>query len=110
MSLIKLYYDDYEYEFGDGFYPQLNELSGYKYKQVQFEFIPERNAWKQVFDSEQKAITGLDPPYGKELLDMLNSIEIETKATSIEIETKATSIENMWNKKIHQQQHHQQPQ
>ena len=100
MSLIKLYYDDYEYEFGDGFYPQLNELSGYKYKQVQFEFIPERNAWKQVFDSEQKAITGLDPPYGEELLSVLN----------IEGGKEATRIENMWNKKIHQQQHHQQPQ
>ena len=40
------------------------------------------------------AITGLDPPYGKELLSVLNGSETETKATS---------IENMWNKKIQQQ-------
>ena len=103
MSLIKLYYDGYEYEFGDGFYPQLNELPGYKYKEVKFEFIRERNVWKQVFDTEQKAITGLDPPYGKELLSVLNATRVtETTDTRDTTETiKATSIENMWNKKVY---------
>lgn len=101
MSIISinLYYDKYEYEFGDGFYPQFTKLDAkdsYHFKQVQFEFIKERNAWRQVFNTQQKAITGLDPPYGEELLNILN---IESAATAT---TTATSIENMWNKKIYQ--------
>ena len=102
---IKLYYDEYEYEFGDGFYPQFGKLDGgsssetnEKGVQVIFQFIQERNAWKQVYNTDQKAITGLDPPYGEELVNVLN---IEYGAATATTAT-ATSIENMWNKKVYQ--------
>ena len=95
---IKLYYDEYEYEFGDGFYPQLIPLTGqvHAFKLVIFQFIQERNIWKQAFDSKQKAVAGLDPPYGEELLLALNA-ESGLAATSMA----ATSIENVYSKIIY---------
>lgn len=95
---IKLYYDEYEYEFGDGFYPQLIPLTGqvHAFKLVIFQFIQERNIWKQAFDSKQKAIAGLDPPYGEELLLALNA-ESGLAATSMA----TTSIENVYGKIIY---------
>ena len=77
----------------DGFYPQFSDLNGKPetFVLVCFEFIPERNAWKQVMTYDHKAITGVDPPYGEELLSVLN----------IEGCKEATRIENMWNKKVH---------
>jgi hypothetical protein len=92
---IKLYYDEYEYEFGDGFYPQLSPFNNqvHAFKPVIFQFIQERNIWKQAFDSKQKAITGLDPPYGEDLMRVLN---FETGNIY-----KATSIENVYGKLIH---------
>ena len=91
---IKLHYDKYEYEFGDGFYPQFSDWNGKPetFILVCFEFIKERNTWKQVVTYDHRAITGLDPPYGEELLSVLN----------IEGGKEATRIENMWNKIIHQ--------
>ena len=90
---IKLYYDEYEYEFGDGFYPQLSSFNGqmHAFKLVIFQFIQERNVWKQAFDSKQKAIAGLDPPHGEELLLALNA----------ESGLSATSIENVYGKIIY---------
>ena len=90
---IKLYYDEYEYEFGDGFYPQLSPFNNqvYAFKLVIFQFIQERNAWKQVLNAKQKTITGLDSPYGEELLLALNA----------ESGLSVTSIENMYSKIIY---------
>lgn len=97
---IKLYYDEYEYELGDGFYPQISPFNGqvHVFKPVIFQFIPERNVWKQVLSATQKSITGLDPPHGEELLHILN---IEIAATN----NAATSIENSFNKIIHEEKH-----
>ena len=94
---IKLYYDEYEYEFGDGFYPQLNPFNGqaHVFKPVIFQFIQERNLWKQAFDLKQKAITGVDPPHDEELLLALNT----------ESELSATSIENTYGKIIYLEKH-----
>ena len=84
---IKLHYDKYEYEFGDGFYPHLQFVNGNSYTSICFQFIQEKNVWKQI---DNLAITGLDPPYGKELLTALNS----------ESGFNASHIENIWNKVI----------
>ena len=94
---IKLYYDEYEYEFGDGFYPQLSPFNGqvHVFKPVIFQFIQERNTWKQAFDSKQKAITGLDSPHGEELLLALNA----------ESGLSVTSIENSYSKIIYLENH-----
>jgi len=94
---IKLYYDEYEYEFGDGFYPQLSPFNGqvHVFKPVIFQFIQERNVWKQVLSTSQKAITGLDSPHGKELLLALNA----------ESGLSATSVENVYNKIIYLEKH-----
>jgi hypothetical protein len=83
----QMYYNKYECEFGDGFYPQLSFVIGNSYTSICFQFIQERNAWKQI---DNLAITGLDPPYGKELLTVLNS----------ESGFNASHIENIWNKVI----------
>ena len=95
MSTVILYYDKYEYEFGDGFYPQLSPFNGqvHDFKPVIFQFIQERNIWKQAFDLKEKAITGLDPPHGEELMRVLNFERGKIY--------KATSIENAYGKKIY---------
>ena len=84
----QMYYDKYESEFGDGFYPQLTPLENNPFTLIYFQFIKKRNVWKQLGDV---SITGLDPPYGEELLKSLNS----------ESGYEATQIENIWNKIIH---------
>lgn len=84
----QMYYDKYECEFGDGFYPQLSFVDGYADALIYFQFIQERNVWRQVGDLP---ITGLDPPYGKELLTVLNS----------ENGVNACQIENTWDKIIY---------
>jgi len=84
----QMYYDKYEYDFGDGFYPQLTPSEKNHVTLIYFQFIKERNVWKQIGDV---SITGLDPPYGEELLKSLNS----------ESGYEAIQIENIWNKIIH---------
>ena len=84
----QMYYDNYECEFGDGFYPQLLVVDRYAHTLIYFQFIQERNVWKQV---DNVPITGLDPPYGEELLTVLNS----------ENGVNASQIENMWDKIIY---------
>ena len=84
----QMYYDKYECEFGDGFYPQLSFVERYAHTLIYFQFIQERNVWRQVGDLP---ITGLDPPYGEELLTVLNS----------ENGVNASQIENTWDKIIY---------
>lgn len=91
MSLLiskQMYYDNYECEFGDGFYPQLLVVDRYAHTLIYFQFIQERNVWKQV---DNVPISGLDPPHGQELLTALNS----------ENGVHASQIENMWDKIIY---------
>ena len=92
MTIIiskQMYYDKYECEYGDGFYPQLLFVDGYADALMYFQFIQERNVWKQV--GNDVPITGLDPPYGEELLTALNS----------ESGVNAFKIENTWDKIIY---------
>ena len=84
----QMYYDKYKCEFGDGFYPQLSFVERYADVLIYFQFIQERNVWRQVGDLP---ITGLDPPYGEELLTVLNS----------ENGVNASQIENTWDKIIY---------
>jgi len=84
----QMYYDKYECEYGDGFYPQLSFVDGYADALIYFQFIKERNVWRQV---DNIAITGLDSPYGEELLTALNS----------ESGVHACKIENIWDKIIY---------
>jgi len=84
----QMYYDKYECEYGDGFYPQLSFVDGYADALIYFQFIQERNVWRQV---DNIAITGLDPPYDEELLTALNS----------ESGVNASKIENTWDKIIY---------
>ena len=66
---IKLFYDEYEANHGDGFYPQLTEQTGFISDQIQFIYLDKLCIWMQ---RSSKLIKGLDPPYGQELLDELN--------------------------------------
>ena len=84
----QMYYDLYECDLGDGFYPQLSFVERYAHALIYFQFIQERNVWKQIGDLP---ITGLDPPYGEELLTALNS----------ENGVDASQIENTWDKIIY---------
>ena len=86
----QMYYDKYECDFGDGFYPQLSFVDGYADVLIYFQFIQERNVWRQVGESTIP-ITGVDPPYGEELLTVLNS----------ESGVNACQIENIWDKIIY---------
>jgi len=67
----KMYYDKYEREFGDGFYPQLREMKGGYFSIIKFRISTQYpNIWNQINDCP---IYGLDGDTGKELLDSLNS-------------------------------------
>jgi len=69
---IDFYYDSYEKDFGDGFYPlvKTNEPvePAMKETQIQFQLINE--TWKQTSND---SIYGLDGDNGKVLLDILNT-------------------------------------
>jgi len=69
MQSIQVYYDLYEFENGDGFFPQVEYRENYhtvilNFRKVNDEF------WVQTNDP---VISGLDGSYGQELLEVLNS-------------------------------------
>jgi hypothetical protein len=63
-----MYYDSYEYEFGDGFYPQINkdDLDS----ELTINFVLNENVWTQTNSS---TIVGLDGCCGEQLLQLLNT-------------------------------------
>lgn len=82
----KMYYDEYEKMYGDGFYPQLKPTSGicmYKniiisFKLINYDFKDDF-AWVQM---DRSVIYGFDRNNGSELLNSLNR-EAQVNATKI---------------------------
>ena len=69
-----MYYDEYEANFGDGFYPLLDKESSHM-KPVEISFIEYKlssteTVWKQTGSATW--ILGLDGPTGPNLLKLLN--------------------------------------
>jgi len=76
---VKMYYDEYEKYFGDGFYPFLTEKENKTgITQITFSFYYKEKCWIQV---NQDEINGLDGDTGKHLLDYLNREENEKGKT-----------------------------
>lgn len=65
-----LFYDTYEYEFGDGFYPMLQK-GDLSYKQIDIKFLYniKHNCWVQT---NEIVISGLDGDNGVNLLNRMN--------------------------------------
>lgn len=70
--VIDFYYDAYEKDFGDGFYPlvKTNEIIEPTMKETTICFQLINNIWKQTSND---SIYGLDGDNGKILLDILNA-------------------------------------
>jgi len=67
---VTMYYDWYEREFGDGFYPIFPTESGKKeLKSVNIRFLLKGNIWTQVSEDD---IDGLDGNTGEVLIALLN--------------------------------------
>jgi hypothetical protein len=64
---VKMYFDEYEKYFGDGFYPLLEKEKDNSQITISFEYI--NDCWMQ---KSQDEITGLDGDIGKNLLEILN--------------------------------------
>ena len=80
VKTINMYYDKYECEFGDGFYPLLKgcderEQAGLIPIQITFRLIG--LIWKQI--NGPNSICGLDGDTGQELIKILNDNEINAK-------------------------------
>lgn len=75
---IFLFYDDYEYTFGDGFYPlfENNEHNSLSSIQITFRLID--GMWIQDNNINVKCIRGLDGNEGGKLLLLLNGINKST--------------------------------
>jgi hypothetical protein len=68
---VKMYYDEYEKYFGDGFYPFFKEKEEKgENSEVIFSFRYNNDCWNQITQDE---IYGLDGDIGKHLLERLNS-------------------------------------
>ena len=68
---VKMYYDEYEKYFGDGFYPFFKEKEEKdENSEVIFSFRYNNDCWNQITQDE---IYGLDGNMGKQLLERLNS-------------------------------------
>jgi hypothetical protein len=68
---VKMYYDEYEKYFGDGFYPFFKEKEEKdENSEVIFSFRYNNDCWNQITQDE---IYGLDGNMGKQLLEILNS-------------------------------------
>ena len=73
---VKMYYDEYEKYFGDGFYPFFQEKEKEMDKtEIVISFYYKEKCWIQINNEE---INGLDGDMGKHLLDYLNREGIET--------------------------------
>ena len=71
ICAISMYYDRYEKEFGDGFYPELIKRNGYQSIHITFclDKYFQHLAWVQ---RNKNVIYGFDYDYGKDILDCLN--------------------------------------
>ena len=81
---VKMYYDSYEYEYGDGFYPVTQNISPCTTEiNISFIIYVEYNNtfWKQTND-KYKPIYGLDGDQRDILLKQLNDLSIK-KAVGI---------------------------
>lgn len=73
---VKMYYDEYEKYFGDGFYPFFQEKEKEMDKtEIVISFYYKEKCWIQINHEE---INGLDGDMGKHLLDYLNREGIES--------------------------------
>jgi len=70
ISTQILFYDTYEYEFGDGFYPTI-EKDVLTNKQISINFLYDKtkNQWIQI---NEIVISGLDGDNGINLLNLMN--------------------------------------
>ena len=70
ISFEKLYYDEYEYYDGDGFYPSITQDETYsKEIIISFKYDSIFNCWRQ---KTGMCITGLDGNNAHDLLNILN--------------------------------------
>jgi hypothetical protein len=89
-----MYYDSYEYEFGDGFYPQISKDTLDSELTINFALI--NNTWKQTNSNN---INGLDGNCGEHLLQLLNQQLLNQKCDNKESSCKI--IYNRNNKLIY---------
>jgi hypothetical protein len=68
---IKLYYDSYEKNFGDGFYPLITPTHGYTETDIQFKYS--NGCWRQMSGD---SIHGFDGNEKNILLEKLNENKI----------------------------------
>ena len=85
----KMYFDTYEKELGDGFYPQLTPMvnNSYGYDSTGYDSVNIKFRWSESYpdvwtQSDNSVIYGFDGKYGKELLHSLNE-EANITATHI---------------------------
>jgi hypothetical protein len=82
---VEMFYDEYECNFGDGFYPLLEQNPALKSIHIQF---IKNDVWKQKTCGP---IFGLDGSTGEDLLQLLNETE----------SIKLTKIVNVYGKQIY---------
>ena len=85
----KMYFDKYEKELGDGFYPQLTPMvnNSYGYDSTGYDSVNITFRWAEIYPDvwtqiDNSVIYGFDGKYGKELLNSLNE-EANITATHI---------------------------
>ena len=84
----KMYFDTYEREFGDGFYPQLTPMvNSYGNNSTGYDSVNIKFRWSEIYPSvwtqiDNSVIYGFDGKCGAELLHSLNE-EADKSATQI---------------------------
>lgn len=68
-KIVDLFYQDWEYQNGDGYYPGDKQEDGFDSRQAHV-FQKDKNTWVQLTGPN---IQGLDGDYGVKLLDLLNA-------------------------------------
>lgn len=68
---VQMYYDEYEREYGDGFYPVFSFGKRMKPVSIQFDYDNEKQVWVQ---KTEEMIKGLDDSCGDDLLQLLNQM------------------------------------
>jgi hypothetical protein len=76
---LSFFYDAYEYEYGDGFYPVLIKHDGFHEIEIKFSFDRILSAWRQ---RTGMSIDGFDGNTGQVVLQSLNE---ETKINGFKI-------------------------
>lgn len=69
-AAVLMYYDEYEKEHGDGFYPVLFSPCSVGWKEIMIEFEFANRIWRQ---KTEDMIYGLDCEIGSKLLNILNT-------------------------------------